>query len=56
MRESRTSGSVGRAPGNRGLYPDRAKINPDRWDSHFGMKLGIVTQWVLPILNWESPT
>ena len=22
MRESRTSGSVGRAPGNRGLYPE----------------------------------
>jgi hypothetical protein len=35
----------------------RAKISPDRWDSHFGMKFNNVTQWVLPLLLcWESPT
>ena len=27
MRESRTSGSVGRAPGNRGLYPELFMIS-----------------------------
>jgi hypothetical protein len=42
-----TYGSVGRAPGNRCLYPDRAEINPGRWNSRAGgMKFGNVTQWV----------
>jgi hypothetical protein len=47
MRESRSSGSVGGAPGNRCAYPDCAKkaeivgISVKR-----RMKFNIVTQWV----------
>jgi hypothetical protein len=46
MREIFTSGSGGGAPGNRCFYLDRAEINPVPRDSHIGMKLANVTQWV----------
>ena len=35
----------------------RAKINSGRWDFRVsGMKFDNVTQWVLPKVDWESPT
>lgn len=40
MRKTFTSGSVGRAPGNRCSYPDRAKVNPKPWNWEQSHEMG----------------
>jgi len=40
MRETFTSGSVGRAPGNRCLYPDRAKVSRKPWNWEQSHEMG----------------
>jgi hypothetical protein len=52
MREIFTSGSVGGAVSNHRFYPDRVKLNPDRWEQGVSLvKFGKVTQWVSPVME-----